>query len=109
VVRHIGGTSAAEEAKDSKDRFKGCIATHFFQSRHYYLAKHHGRLAAMLTDAIELAATPIVQGLRRLLGRDARPMWQRWHYPAWKMPAAPTPAPAPHETRPSGSVERGNA
>jgi N-acetylglucosaminyl-diphospho-decaprenol L-rhamnosyltransferase len=86
VVRHIGGTSAAEEAKDTKDRFKGCIAKHFFESRHYYLAKHHGRLAAMMTDVVELVATPLVQGLRKVLGRAARPVWQRWGYPVGRMP-----------------------
>ena len=42
-----------------------CISEHFYQSRFYYLSKHHGRLSATLA---ELGAIPLL-GLRTLLKR----------------------------------------
>ncbi|GEM_PF-476583 len=86
VVRHVGGTSAAEVAQEGKDRFKGCIAKHYYESRQYYLRKHFGLVPALLTDTVEVLATPAVQGLRKIVGKHAQPVWRRWAHPVWAMP-----------------------
>ena len=46
VARHIMAASSSEDDK----RIDGCIAKHYFQSRRYYLVKHHGWLAATAAE-----------------------------------------------------------
>ncbi len=81
VARHVGGASSA--ADDT--RVAGCIARHYFQSRYYYMVKHHGRMAAAAAESVEflsLGARSLVdlvrgRGMRRLLPRlQARPFSQ---------------------------------
>jgi len=46
LARHAGGASSSPA-----DRlFEGCIAKHYFQSRYYYMVKHHGWLAATVAE-----------------------------------------------------------
>ena len=50
VARHIGSASSpGEEAL----RF-GCIPRHYYQSRRYYMIKHHGWLRATAAETLEL-------------------------------------------------------
>lgn len=51
VAHHIGGASSA----DDDTRISGCIAKHYYQSRRYYMIKHHGWLAATLAELGEFA------------------------------------------------------
>ena len=46
VAHHVGGVSSSLD----DTRIGGCIAKHYFQSRYYYMVKHHGRLAAMIAE-----------------------------------------------------------
>ena len=46
VAWHIGGVSSSQDAT----RIDGCISEHFFQSRRYYMVKHHGWLLASLAE-----------------------------------------------------------
>jgi GT2 family glycosyltransferase len=46
LARHVGGASSSPNDK----LFEGCIAKHYFQSRYYYMVKHHGWLAATLAE-----------------------------------------------------------
>lgn len=50
---HVGGASTSES---KTPRFAGCIAEHYFESRHYYMRKHHGLVKAVLAEVMELAA-----------------------------------------------------
>lgn len=64
VARHIGGASSVDDGT----RVSGCIAEHFFQSRRYYMIKHHGWLQATAAELIEVvmlflrAAVDALQG-----------------------------------------------
>jgi N-acetylglucosaminyl-diphospho-decaprenol L-rhamnosyltransferase len=46
VANHIGGASSTED----DTRISGCIAKHYYQSRRYYMVKHHGWLAATFAE-----------------------------------------------------------
>lgn len=50
LAHHVGGASSLP----SDTRIGGCIAKHYFQSRYYYMVKHHGRLAATIAEVGEL-------------------------------------------------------
>ena len=69
VARHIVAASSSESDK----RINGCIARHYYQSRRYYLVKHHGWLAATAAELGEfllLWARTAADALRgRGLGR----------------------------------------
>jgi GT2 family glycosyltransferase len=49
VAHHVGGASSSPD----DTRIGGCIAKHYFQSRYYYMVKHHGRLAATIAEVGE--------------------------------------------------------
>ena len=49
LARHVGGASST----DDTTKVHGCIAQHYFQSRRYYLIKHHGWVAATFAEAFE--------------------------------------------------------
>lgn len=82
VARHVGGASS--DAGDS--RIGGCIARHYLESRHYYMRKHHGLLAAAALEAGEF----ILLGLRTLVdlgrGRGAGRLRARLQAPLFSLP-----------------------
>ena len=49
LAHHVGGESSSFD----DIHIGGCIAKHYFQSRYYYMAKHHGRLAATVAEVGE--------------------------------------------------------
>lgn len=49
LAHHVGGASSSPD----DTRIGGCIAKHYFQSRYYYMVKHHGRLAATIAEVGE--------------------------------------------------------
>lgn len=59
IAWHIGGVSSSQDAS----RINGCISSHFFQSRRYYMVKHHGWFTATISEFGEFC----VVGLRTLL------------------------------------------
>jgi len=59
VAHHIGGASTSRD----DTRVGGCIAMHYFQSRYYYMIKHHGWFAATAAELIEYG----LLGLRSLV------------------------------------------
>jgi N-acetylglucosaminyl-diphospho-decaprenol L-rhamnosyltransferase len=83
VVHHIGGVSAQQE---SSDRVRGCIPVHFYQSRQWYLRKHHGGLVARAAELAEFVLMPLHEGLRALMGRHHQPVFARWKHPLWSVP-----------------------
>ena len=46
TARHIGGASSAHDGTKKS----GCIGKHYYQSRHYYMIKHHGWAAATFAE-----------------------------------------------------------
>lgn len=73
VAHHVGGASSSPD----DTRIGGCIAKHFYQSRYYYMIKHHGRLSATVAEVGEfvllgvrmLADVARGRGLRRIRPR----------------------------------------
>lgn len=65
LAEHTAGDSSAEQ---SDRHYAGCLAAHYFPSRYYYLRKHHGVVAAALTESLEM----LILALRGLLTRRAR-------------------------------------
>lgn len=78
VAHHIGGASSSPDDV----QIGGCIARHYFQSRYYYMVKHHGWPAATSAEIAEFAliglrATADVvrgHGFRRLRPRLQAPL-----------------------------------
>ena len=59
LAHHVGGASSAAD----ETRVGGCIARHYFQSRFYYMVKHHGWLAGASAESAEF----LLVGARALL------------------------------------------
>jgi N-acetylglucosaminyl-diphospho-decaprenol L-rhamnosyltransferase len=75
AARHIGGASTSRD----DTRVAGCIAKHYYQSRYYYMVKHHGRLLATVAELGEfvlLAARSVADGLRGRGMHKLRPRLQ---------------------------------
>ena len=78
IARHVGGASSARD----DTRIGGSIARHYFQSRYYYMVKHHGRLAATIAEIGEFVLLGIGslvdlargRGLNRLRPRMQAPL-----------------------------------
>lgn len=76
---HVGGASTSA---NTTPRFAGCIAEHYFESRHYYMRKHHGFLAAAAAELTELG---IMAGLAAI-GRSRATLKARLAGPILKQP-----------------------
>lgn len=68
VARHIGGASSTSD----NARIGNCIAKHYFQSRYYYMAKHHGRAAAIGAELAEFLLLSIGAIFDLARGRRSR-------------------------------------
>ncbi len=85
AARHAAGASSREQ---SDRHYAGCLAEHYFQSRYYYLRKHHGALAAITTEVLEM----VILVLRGILGRGARTLLaQRLRGPVLRLPRRVAP------------------
>ena len=79
VAHHVGGASSSFD----DTRIGGCIAKHYYQSRYYYMVKHHGRFAAIMAELGEflllgmLSLVDVVRGrgLHRLRARMQAPLF----------------------------------
>jgi GT2 family glycosyltransferase len=65
VGRHLNSSSASATGALMQD---DVIAEHFYESRFYYLAKHHGRVAAALAEIVELTLMSVRAFLMFLRG-----------------------------------------
>ena len=64
---------AGSTSSTKKLMYVGCIAEHYFQSRFYYMVKHHGWIRAIITDVIEYVFAParwVYQFIRRKSGKE---------------------------------------
>jgi N-acetylglucosaminyl-diphospho-decaprenol L-rhamnosyltransferase len=82
IAHHVGGASSLAGGV----KIAGCIASHYFQSRYYYMVKHHGWLAATLAEIGEfvlLALRSLVDAAR---GRGFGRIQARLHSPLFSFP-----------------------
>ena len=78
VAHHIGGVSSS--ARDTI--VHGCISKHYYQSRFYFMSKHHGRLVATSAEIAEFIILTLRscvdifrgQGLKRIYARLQAPL-----------------------------------
>jgi GT2 family glycosyltransferase len=86
--RHAqAGSVAASES----ELYYGCIAEHYFKSRFYYLVKHHGWLAAALTEIAELVLLTGRLVGRTITRRPAGIIPIRLRSPICRQPRQPSP------------------
>jgi N-acetylglucosaminyl-diphospho-decaprenol L-rhamnosyltransferase len=64
LARHVVGASSSEVP-----RFGTAVARHYYQSRYYYMAKHHGWLAATAAEVGEFVLLSVESALDALRGR----------------------------------------
>ncbi|NHA15374.1 glycosyltransferase family 2 protein [Thioalkalivibrio sp. XN279] len=86
TCRHVAGASAGVTGESL---VQGAIAKHFFESRFYYLVKHHGRVPAVAAELGELCAMSLRALIERLRGRPYPNLGLRWRAPILKQPAQP--------------------
>lgn len=82
VAHHICGASSV----DDKTRIAGCIGEHFYQSRRYYMIKHHGWLAATLAELGEFAFLCLRTGADVMRGKGSARMRPRLQAPLLSQP-----------------------
>lgn len=70
VARHASNSSARRVRPDLKDG--GCLNEHYFRSRFYYLVKHHGWIAAVLSDLAEVIFGAAHDVARAILRRPSK-------------------------------------
>jgi GT2 family glycosyltransferase len=83
VAGHTGGASA--ESIDSR-LWSGCIAEHYFESRHYYLFKHFGLVRATAGALSEILVMGAWTLRNRLRGRRSDRLRYRLQAPILRMP-----------------------
>jgi GT2 family glycosyltransferase len=82
LSRHVGGASS----EDDGTRVGGCIAKHYFQSRRYYMIKHHGWLQATVAELAELLLLTLRAALDALRGRGWSRLRPRLQAPLFSVP-----------------------
>jgi N-acetylglucosaminyl-diphospho-decaprenol L-rhamnosyltransferase len=84
---HIGGASSAADDR----RIDGCIASHFYRSRYYYMAKHHGVVAAFAAEIGEFVLLGLRTVIDVLSGRGIRRILPRLQVPLFSKPVQVAP------------------
>ncbi len=82
VAHHVGGASSSTDTT----RIGGCIAKHYFQSRFYYMVKHHGWPAAASAELGECAVLCLRTVADLLRGRGAGWLRSRRQAPLFSQP-----------------------
>lgn len=82
TASHIGGVSSA----DDDTRVDGCIARYYYQSRLYYMTKHHGWLPAVAAELGELLLLGVLTSVDMLRGRGTRRIRARMNGPLLTLP-----------------------
>jgi GT2 family glycosyltransferase len=89
VGEAVASHEASASARSGGEEFVGgCIGEHYFRSRYYYVAKTHGRLAAVATEVGELLALAVRCPLHWMRGR-AGGLMRRLRHPVMKRPVFP--------------------
>ncbi len=84
VADHLVGNSTQQS---DAGMFGNCIAEHYFESRFYYLVKHHGRIAAATAELVEVMIFAL-RALRRRAPEDPanQQFRERWNAPILATP-----------------------
>jgi GT2 family glycosyltransferase len=82
VAQHVVGASSV-----GAPRFGTAVAKHYYQSRYYYMAKHHGWLAATAAEVAEF----LLLSLDALRGRGLQRLQPRLQAPLLSLPDVPYP------------------
>jgi hypothetical protein len=85
IAYHIGGASSS----DDDSRIAGCIAKHYYQSRRYYLIKHHGWARATAAEVAEFLFLCIRAAADIVRGRSAARIRPRLQAPLLSEPEIP--------------------
>jgi hypothetical protein len=72
LARHVVGASS-----DGGPRVGAAVARHYYQSRYYFMAKHHGWLAATVAELAELLLLGMESALDALRGRGLQRLHPR--------------------------------
>lgn len=83
VARHAANHSARGTRKEL---YAGCIAEHYFPSRHYYLVKHYGTLAAIATELMEIVLLACRAAMARTSSHAYRHLVMRLRAPLFHFP-----------------------
>jgi GT2 family glycosyltransferase len=81
LARHVVGASSA-----GGPRVGASVARHYFQSRYYYMAKHHGWLAASAAELAEFALLGMKSFFDALRGRGLQRLQPRLQAPLLSLP-----------------------
>lgn len=84
-AHHVGGASSSADDR----KVGGCIAVHYYQSRFYYMAKHHGTVAASIAEFGEFILLVLRTAADVLLGRGTRRIRPRLQTPLFSKPGNP--------------------
>ena len=85
IAHHTGGASA--ERTDAR-LWSGCIAEHYFESRHYYMKKHYGWSRATAAALLEICVMSVRTWRNRLRGRPSDRLRCRLKAPILRVPSA---------------------
>ena len=85
LTHHVGGASSSPDDTQAS----GCIAKHYFQSRYYYLTKHHGVLAAAVAEFGEFVLVSLRAMIDLVRGRGFRQLRPRLQAPLFSQPEQP--------------------
>ncbi len=85
LAHHVAGASSS----DDDTRISGCIARHYYQSRRYYMVKHHGWLAATAAETGELLCLYLQAAWDLVRGRGLRRLRPRLQAPFLSQPSPP--------------------
>jgi GT2 family glycosyltransferase len=81
LARHIVGASSGDAP-----RIGSPVAKHYYQSRYYYMAKHHGWLAATAAELAEFLLLGMESALDALRGRGLQRLQPRLEAPLLSLP-----------------------
>jgi N-acetylglucosaminyl-diphospho-decaprenol L-rhamnosyltransferase len=83
-ARHVCGASSAND----KTKIFGCIAKHFYESRRYYMIKHHGWFAATMLDVLEFISIVLRTTMDMLCGKGYARILPRLQASVFGLPRA---------------------
>jgi len=81
LAHHVVGASSG-----GAPRVGTAVAKHYYQSRYYYMAKHHGWLAATAAELAEFALLGVESALDTLRGRGLQRLQPRLQAPLLSLP-----------------------
>jgi GT2 family glycosyltransferase len=81
LARHVVGASSS-----GGPRVGASVARHYFQSRYYYMAKHHGWAAASAAEVGEFVLLALRSALDALRGRGLERLRPRLQAALWSLP-----------------------